>query len=82
MVLYEYDGNAIMAEATKNRTAIELLRAFKIMEQKLIARGLKSRLTRLDNEASLLLNIIYMNRTPASNWYRHTVTEGMQQNMQ
>jgi hypothetical protein len=40
MALYKYDGNAIMAEPIKNRTARELLRAFKVMDQKLIARGL------------------------------------------
>jgi hypothetical protein len=34
MVLYEYDGKAIMAELIKNRTGIELLRAFQVMEQK------------------------------------------------
>jgi hypothetical protein len=28
MVLYEYDGNAILAEPIKNRTAADLLRAF------------------------------------------------------
>jgi hypothetical protein len=54
MVLYEYNGNAIMAEPIKNRMAVELLRAFKVKEQKLIARGLKPRLVRLDNEASQL----------------------------
>jgi hypothetical protein len=55
MVLYEYDGNAIMAKPVKNRTAGELLGAFKVMEQRLIARGLKPRLMRLDNENSQVL---------------------------
>jgi hypothetical protein len=57
MVLYEYDGNAIMVEPIKNITAMELLRAFQFMKQNIIARGLKPRLVRLDNEASQLLNI-------------------------
>jgi hypothetical protein len=56
IILYEYDGNAIMAEPIKNRTSMELLRAFQVMEQKLIARGLKPRLVRLDNEASQIIN--------------------------
>jgi hypothetical protein len=56
MVIYEYDGNNILAEPIKNRTAAELLRAFQVMETKLTARGLTQKLTRMDNEASQLLN--------------------------
>jgi hypothetical protein len=41
MVLYEYGGNVILAEPIKNRTSAELLRAFKVIEKKLTARGLK-----------------------------------------
>jgi hypothetical protein len=55
MVLYEYDGNAILAEPIKNRTAAEFLRAFQFMETKLTVRGLQPKLMRLDNEASQLL---------------------------
>jgi hypothetical protein len=33
MVLYEYDGNAILAEPIKNRKSPELLRAFQVMEK-------------------------------------------------
>jgi hypothetical protein len=55
MVLYEYDGNAILAEPNKNRTEAELLRAFQVTETKLTARGMQPKLTRLDNEASQLL---------------------------
>jgi hypothetical protein len=56
MVLYEYDGNAILAEHIKNRTTEELLRAFQVMEKKLTARGIQPKLMRLDNEVSQLLN--------------------------
>jgi hypothetical protein len=45
-----------MAEPIKNRTTGELSRAFKVIKQKLIPRGLKSRLMRLDNEESKLIN--------------------------
>jgi hypothetical protein len=38
-----------------NRTAPELLKAFQVMEQELVARGLKPNLMKLDNEASKLL---------------------------
>jgi hypothetical protein len=55
MVLYEYDGNAIMAEPIKNNKAGELLRYFQVMEQTLTSRGLTPKLMTLDNEASKLL---------------------------
>jgi hypothetical protein len=55
MVLYDYDSNAILAQPIKNRTAPELLKAFKFMEQELVAKGLKPKLMKLDNEASKLL---------------------------
>jgi hypothetical protein len=73
MVLYEYDGNAILAEPIKNRTAPELLTAFQVMEEKLTARGLQPKLTRLYNEASKLVksyvhekNITFQLVTPYS----------------
>jgi hypothetical protein len=55
MILYDYDSNAILAQPIKDRTAPELLRAFQVMEQELVARGLKPKLMKLDNEASKLL---------------------------
>jgi hypothetical protein len=54
MILYYYDSNAIMAQPIKDRTALELLRAFQVMEQESVARGLKPKLMKLDNEASNL----------------------------
>jgi hypothetical protein len=55
MILYDYDSNAILAQPIKDRTAPELLRAFQVMEQELVARGLKPKLMKLDNDASQLL---------------------------
>jgi hypothetical protein len=55
MILYDYDSNAILAQPIKDRTAPELLRAFQGMEQEFVARGLKPKLMKLDNEASRLL---------------------------
>jgi hypothetical protein len=55
MVLYEYDGNAIMVEPIKNNKAAKVLPSFQVMEQKLTSRGLKPKLMILDNEASKLL---------------------------
>jgi hypothetical protein len=55
MVLYDYDSNAILAKPIKDHTAPELLKAFQVMEQKLVNRGLKPKLMKLDNEASKLL---------------------------
>jgi hypothetical protein len=55
MILYDYDRNAILSQPIKDQTAPELLKAFQDMEQELVARGLKPKLMRLDNEASKLL---------------------------
>jgi hypothetical protein len=55
MILYDYDSNAILAQPIKDLTAPELLKAFQIMEQELVARGLKPKLMKLENEASKLL---------------------------
>jgi hypothetical protein len=57
MILYDYDSNAILAQPIKDRTAPELLKAFQVMEQALVARGLKPKLMKLDNEASKLLKM-------------------------
>jgi hypothetical protein len=55
MVLYDYDSNAILAQPIKDRTAPELLKAFQVMEQELVAPGLTPKLMKLENEASKLL---------------------------
>jgi hypothetical protein len=55
MKLYHYDSNAILSQPIKDRTAPELLKAFQVMEQELVARGLKPKLMKLDNESSKLL---------------------------
>jgi hypothetical protein len=55
MILYEYDGNFIMTEPIKNRTAAELLRAFQVMERKLTSRGLQPKLMRFENEVLQML---------------------------
>jgi hypothetical protein len=54
-ILYDYDSNDILAQPIKDRTAPELLKAFQIMEQEIVARGLKPKLMKLDNEASKIL---------------------------
>jgi hypothetical protein len=56
MILYDYERNAILAQPIKDRTAPELLKAFQVMEQELVARGPTPKLMKLDNEASKLLN--------------------------
>jgi hypothetical protein len=50
MILYDYDRNAILAQLIKDRTASELLKALQFMDQELMARGLKPKLMKLDNE--------------------------------
>jgi hypothetical protein len=55
MILYDYDSNAILAQTIKYRTAPELLKAFQVIEQELVARGLKPKVMKLYNVASKLL---------------------------
>jgi hypothetical protein len=55
MKLFDYESNAILAQPIKDRTAPELLKAFQVVEQELVGRGLKPKLMKLDNEASKLL---------------------------
>jgi hypothetical protein len=57
MILYDYDRNDILAQPIKDRTAPELLKAFQVMEQEFVARGLKPKLMKLDNYASKLLKL-------------------------
>jgi hypothetical protein len=52
LVLYDYDGNAILAEPMKNRSDNEHLRAYNKLHQFLVDRGFKPLLQKLDNEAS------------------------------
>jgi hypothetical protein len=44
MILYDYDSNVILAQPIKDRTTPALLKAFQIMEDKLVARSLKQSL--------------------------------------
>jgi hypothetical protein len=55
MILYDYKSNAILAKPIKDRTDPELLKAFQVMEQEIMVRGLKRKLLKLDNETSKLL---------------------------
>jgi hypothetical protein len=52
MILYDYDGNAILAEPMKNRTDDKIIRAYQVLHDCLVAAGLKPCLQKLDNEAS------------------------------
>jgi hypothetical protein len=47
MILYDYDSNAILAQPIKDRKAPELLKDFQLMEQELVARGLKPKRMKL-----------------------------------
>jgi hypothetical protein len=55
LILYEYDSNSVLSAPMKNRGDKEMVRAFALLIQSLILRGLKPHLQRLDNEASLAL---------------------------
>jgi hypothetical protein len=55
LILYDYDSNSVLYAPMKNRGDQEMVRAFDLLIQSLIIRGLKPSLQRLDNEASLVL---------------------------
>ncbi len=52
MILYDYDGNAILAKPMKNRTEDKIIHSYQVLHDCLVAAGLKPRLQKLDNEAS------------------------------
>jgi hypothetical protein len=78
MILYDYDSNAILSQPIKDRTSPELLKAFQIMEQELVARGLKPKLMKLDNEASKLLKTIFISKISRFNWFHHIAIDKIQ----
>jgi hypothetical protein len=78
MILYDYDSNAILEQPIKDRTAPELLKAFQVMEQQLMARGLKPKLMKLDDEASKLLKRIFISKISHFNWSRHIAIDEIQ----
>jgi hypothetical protein len=55
LILYDYDSNSILSAPMKIRGDKEMVRAFDLLVQSLILRGLKPLLQCLDNEASLAL---------------------------
>jgi hypothetical protein len=55
LILYDYDSNIVLSAPMKNRGDKEMVRAFDLLIQSLIIRGLKTSLKSLDNEASLAL---------------------------
>jgi hypothetical protein len=77
MILYDYDSNVIFAQPIKDRTSPELLKAFQVMEQELMARGLKPKIMKLDNEASKLLKT-YLHQISHFNWSLHIAIDEIQ----
>ena len=52
MIIYDYDSNAILAEAIPDRKSTTLQTAFKILYNKICLKGYKFTINRLDNEIS------------------------------
>jgi hypothetical protein len=55
LILYDYDSNIVLSAPMKNRGDKDMIRAFDILIQSLIIRGLKPHFQRLYNEESLAL---------------------------
>jgi hypothetical protein len=49
LILYDYSSNSFLSAPLKNRDDKEMVRAFDLLIQSLIIRGLKPSLQRLDN---------------------------------
>ena len=54
-IVYDYDSNSILAEPMRNKSAPEILAAYKRVFQTMTKAGLRPLLQRLDNECSTLL---------------------------
>jgi hypothetical protein len=78
MILYDYDRNVILAQPIKDRTAPALLKAFQVMEQELVACGLKPKLMKLDNEVSKLLMRTSISKISHFNSSLHTSIDEIQ----
>lgn len=61
LILYDYDSNYIHVEPMKDKTATEILAAYKRGHTLLSSRGLRPKLQRLDNEASNALQTFLTN---------------------
>jgi hypothetical protein len=82
LILYDYDSNSILSAPMKNRGDKEMVRAFDLLIQSLILRGLKPLLQYLDNEASLALKNYLTKQGITSISPRRTFTEEITQNGQ
>jgi hypothetical protein len=51
LILYKYDGNAILAEAMKSRADSEAVRSYTVMYKQLTDAGLHPKLQMMENEA-------------------------------
>jgi len=55
LIVYDYDSNGILAEPIPRRTGLCILHAYKTIHTRLTTAGLRPKLQRLDNEASVIL---------------------------
>jgi hypothetical protein len=78
MILYDYDRNAILAQPIEDRTAPELLRAFQVMEQELVAGGLKPKLMKLTVRRQNYSKYTSISRISHFNWSLHISIDEMQ----
>jgi hypothetical protein len=82
LILYDYDSNIILSAPMKNRGDKEMVRAFDLLIQSLILRGLKPLLQRLDNDAFLALRNYLTKQGITYQLARHAFSEEITQNGQ
>jgi hypothetical protein len=74
LILYDYDGSIVLSAPMKDRGDKDMIRAFELLIQSLIIRGLKPHLQRLDNEASYSPRRIFTRGTTLRGQSKHSRT--------
>jgi hypothetical protein len=74
MVCYVYDCNYVKVVPMKSRSASEWVKAYDHIHQELTAKGFKTKLQTLDNEASAALKHFFTANDVSTNWFLPTAT--------
>jgi hypothetical protein len=62
MICYSYDANYIRPIAIKSKSGAEWVRAFGVVFDEMTSKGLKPKLQKMDNEASVQLKNYFMEK--------------------
>jgi hypothetical protein len=82
LILYDYGSNIVLSAPMKNRGDKEMVRAFDLLIQSLIIRGLRPLMQRLDNNAYLAFKNYLTKKGLIANLHHHTFTVATMLNAQ